>query len=396
VGARNALEPGAGVRSVPVRSTLVGSITAVAAVVSAVVFGASLSGLISHPVRYGWNWDVIIQAEGGYGSFDPGIVNRVMRGQPAVAAWSEFSFVQLGIDGRVWPVIGVQPRAGTVEPPTVSGRPLHGPDQIELGAGTLAALGKKVGDTVRIGAGPYARTVRITGVVTLPSFGLATADHVSLGRGAMLPEATLAAADGAAGRQAAGAESEPTLPSTIAIDLAPGTTPAQRARLVNQIVAANPDQTPGGTYELRSALAAEIVNARQMGGQPVALALGLAAAAVLSLSLTVLSSVRRRRRELALLKSLGMTRGQLRSVVAWQTALTLLIAVAIGAPLGVAGGRLAWHGFAGSLGVMPVSEVPVAGLILGLLALVLAGGLLATGPAAVAARTRAAVALRAE
>ena len=82
VGTRNALEPGAGVRSVPVRSTLIGSITAVAAVVSALVFGASLAGLISHPVRYGWNWDVVIQAEGGYGSFNPAIVNRVMQHQP--------------------------------------------------------------------------------------------------------------------------------------------------------------------------------------------------------------------------------------------------------------------------------------------------------------------------
>ena len=395
VGARNALEPRTGVRSVPVRSTLLGSIIAVAAVVSAVVFGASLTGLISHPVRYGWNWNVIIQAEGGYGSLDPAIVTRVMRGQHAVRAWSEFAFTQLSVNGQVLPVIGVQPRVGTVAPPTISGQPLHGPDQIELGAGTLAELGKKVGDTVRIGARPYTRTVRITGVVTLPSFGLATSDHVSLGRGAMLPEATMLAAEGAAGTRS-GAESQPVLPSTIAIDLVPGTTAAQRAQLVHRIVAASPDQTPGGTYELRSALAAAIVNAGQMGGQPIALALGLAAAAVLSLTLTVLSSVRRRRHELALLKALGMTRGQLRSIIAWQTTLTLLIAVAIGGPLGVAGGRLAWQSFAGSLGAMPVSEIPVAGIILGLLALILAGNLLSAGPAAIAARTRPAIALHAE
>jgi cell division protein FtsX len=395
VGARSALEPGAGARSVPVRSTLLGSITAVTAVVSAVVFGASLTGLISHPVRYGWNWNVIIQAEGGYGSFSPAIVSRVMHGQPAVAAWSEFAFTQLSMDGHVLPVMGIQRRAGTVEPPTVSGQPMRGPDQVELGAGTLAELGKKVGEKIRIGAGPFTRTVRISGVVTLPSFGLATADHVSLGRGAMMPLATLQAAEGATGGPS-GAESQPALPSTIAIDLARGTTAAQRARLVRQIVAANPDQTPGGTYELHSALASAVINAGQMGGQPVALALGLAAAAVLSLTLTVLSSVRRRRHELALLKALGMTRGQLRSVIAWQTTLTLLIAVAIGGPLGVAGGRLAWQTFAGSLGAVPVSEIPVAALILGLLALVLGANLLSAAPAALAARTHPAIALRAE
>ena len=37
----------------------------------------------------------------------------------------------------------------------------------------------------------------------------------------------------------------------MAIDLVPGTTAAQRAGLVHRITSANPDQTPGGTYELR-------------------------------------------------------------------------------------------------------------------------------------------------
>jgi hypothetical protein len=56
----------------------------------------------------------------------------------------------------------------------------------------------------------------------------------------------------------------------------------------------------------------------------------------------------------------------------------------------------AWQSFAGSLRAMPVTEIPVAGLILGLLALVLAGNLLSAGPAAIAARTSPAIALRAE
>ena len=90
-----------------------------------------------------------------------------------------------------------------------------------------------------------------------------------------------------------------------------------------------------------------------------------------------------------------MTRGQVRAVIAWQTTLTLLIAVAVGGALGIAGG-LAWRAFAGSLGIAPIVEVPVAALILGLVALVLAGNLLASLPAAVAARTRAGVSLRTE
>ena len=191
-------------------------------------------------------------------------------------------------------------------------------------------------------------------------------------------------------------QATPVYPSAVAIDLAPGTTRAQRARLVNQIVSANPDGTPDGSYELPHALASTIINAQHLGGQPIALALGLAAAVVLSLALTVLGLVRRRRGEFALLKALGMTQGQLRGVVAWQTTLTLLIAVAVGIPLGIIAGRIAWQGFAGSLEAVPVVKVPVLVLILGLAGLVVAGNLLASVPAAIAARTRAGLFLKAE
>ena len=396
VGTRNAFEPGAGVRAVPVRSALLGSIAAVTAVVTAVVFSASLDGLSTHPARYGWNWDLVIQAESGYGSFIPGVMKKLIQDQPTVAGWSEFAFAQLPVGGRVVPALGLRRQLGSVQPPTTSGHALTGPGQVELGTVTLRQLGKKVGDRIRIGIPPFEQTVVITGTVTLPSFGVGAADHPSLGRGAMIGEDTLLAAVGQGGGQPPTSQSVPVFSSAVAIDLAPGTTGAQRARLVDRIVSADPDGTQGGSYELHQARASAIVNTEQMGGQPLALALGLAAAAVLSLALTLLSLVRRRHRELALLKALGMTRRQVRAVIAWQTTLTLLIAVGIGGPLGIVGGRLAWRAFADSLGVVPIVQVPVAALVLGLAALVLAGNLLASLPAAVAARTRAGVSLRAE
>jgi hypothetical protein len=396
VGTRNTLEPGTGGRAVPVRSALLGAVAAVTAVVAAVVFNASLGGLASHPARYGWNWDLVIQAEASYNSFKPGVMEKLLANEPAVAGWSEFGFAQLPVDGQVVPVLGLRRETGAVEPPTTSGRALSGPDQIELGPVTLRQLGKKIGDRIRIGVAPYQRTVVITGTVTMPSFGVGAADHPSLGRGGLLGEDTLLAAEGQANGRPGVSGSLLVRPSAVAIDLAPGTTAGQRARLVHRIVSANPDGTPGGTYELRRVQASAVVNTEQMGGQPLALGAGLAAAAVLSLALTVLSLVRRRRHELALLKTIGMTRGQIRAVIAWQTTLTLLIAVVVGGPLGVVGGRLAWRAFAGSLGVVPIVEVPLTVLILGLAVLVLAGDLLAMLPATLAARTRPAAELRTE
>jgi hypothetical protein len=194
VGTRNALEPGSGVRAVPVRSALLGSIAAV----TAVVFSASLSGLAAHPARYGWNWDLVIQAESGYGAFTPGVMKKLIRDEPAVAGWSEFGFAQLPVDGKVVPALGLRRDLGSVQPPTTSGHALSGAEQIELGTVTLRELGKEIGDRVRIGIAPYTRTVVITGTVTLPSFGVGAADHPGLGHGAMVPQATLQAAMGQA------------------------------------------------------------------------------------------------------------------------------------------------------------------------------------------------------
>ncbi|MDX6334657.1 MAG: putative transport system permease protein [Streptosporangiaceae bacterium] len=387
VGTRNALEPGSGARPVPVRSALLGSVAAVTAVVCVVVFGTSLDGLISHPVRYGRAWDVLIQAEGGYGSFAPGSISRLLAGQPSVAGWSEFAFTQLRVGGKVTPVLGLRRQLGSVEPPVTSGRPIAGNHQIALGTVTLRELGKKIGDTVTVGAGSSARPFIIAGTVTLPSFGQQGADHVSLGRGAMLSEAALLAATGTSATQRPDPQIPLPLPSAVAIRLAPGTTAAQRERLVNQIVSANPDTTPGGTQQLTRSMAAAVVNAAQMGRQQLALALSLAAAAVVSLALTVLASVRRRRHELALLKALGMTRGQVRAITAWQTTLTLLIALAAGLPLGIVAGRWAWRSFAASLGVVPVTVIPLLVLAAGSAALIAAANSLALVPAALAART---------
>ena len=51
-----AFEPGHGRTAVPVRSALVGTTVAVAAVVAAMVFGASFLALVGTPHLYGQNW----------------------------------------------------------------------------------------------------------------------------------------------------------------------------------------------------------------------------------------------------------------------------------------------------------------------------------------------------
>jgi ABC-type antimicrobial peptide transport system permease subunit len=152
----------------------------------------------------------------------------------------------------------------------------------------------------------------------------------------------------------------------------------------------------GAAYTLGPQLGAPVRNSGQLGSQPRALAAGVAAAAVLALGLTVLASVRQRRRDLAVLKALGMRSRQLRAVIGWQTTTILLIAVAVGVPLGIAAGNWAWTTFANSIGVVPLPVVPGAALAAGVAALLVVGNLLALWPAHLAARISPAATFRTE
>jgi hypothetical protein len=98
-GLAYALERRAGRTRAPVRATLAGSVAAVTALVAALVFSASLTGLVSHPNRYGWNWSVLVQSQGGWGTWRPQVMSDLVRNQPGVTGWSEFGFGQLPVAG---------------------------------------------------------------------------------------------------------------------------------------------------------------------------------------------------------------------------------------------------------------------------------------------------------
>jgi putative ABC transport system permease protein len=84
---------------------------------------------------------------------------------------------------------------------------------------------------------------------------------------------------------------------------------------------------------------------------PLLLGAVLALLAIGTLTHVLLASARRRRRDLALLKTLGLTRRQLLGVVAWQASALAAAALIVGVPLGVIAGRWSWRLFAGVVGV---------------------------------------------
>jgi ABC-type antimicrobial peptide transport system permease subunit len=129
---------------------------------------------------------------------------------------------------------------------------------------------------------------------------------------------------------------------------------------------------------------------------PLALGLVLVVLAAGTLTQVLLTGVRRRRRDLAMLKTLGMTRWQVQAVVAWQAGALAAAALVLGLPLGVVAGRWSWELFAGSAGVAGDPSAPLPLVLLTVPLTLLAAVLIAAGPGRAAAGIRPAAILRAE
>jgi predicted lysophospholipase L1 biosynthesis ABC-type transport system permease subunit len=137
-------------------------------------------------------------------------------------------------------------------------------------------------------------------------------------------------------------------------------------------------------------------NLSGVGSVPLILAGILGLMAALTLAHTLVTSIRRRRLDLAILKTLGFVRGQVSATVAWQATTLAVVSVAVGIPLGVIAGRWGWNVFAERLGVVPESVVAVAPVLLAIPATLVVANLLAVLPGRLASRLKAAPVLRTE
>ncbi len=140
----------------------------------------------------------------------------------------------------------------------------------------------------------------------------------------------------------------------------------------------------------------EVDRLRQINWLSVTLAALLAILALVAVGHALVTSVRRRRQELAVLKTLGFTRRQIRCAVAWQATTLATIGLVAGIPAGVLVGGLVWRQVASGLGVATAPLLPTAAVLVIIPCALAAVNLLAFFPARAAARTRASVALRSE
>ena len=403
VGTRFALEPGRGHTAVPARSVIVGATASVALVVTTLTFASGLRTLVSRPALYGWNWTYALTTT----YVVPPQARAALARDPLVQAWSGYSDVNLEIDGTVVPALGSSD-TGVVGPPILSGRAVTGADQVVLGNATLASLRKRVGDLVEVGYGSPStaplylppRPMRIVGSATFPAIaGSSTfAEHTGMGVGALMSYLSLPASF-----RSQTQPTDPTLdgPALVFVRYKHGVGPKAAAgdmdrivEMANRAFAADPAASGDTDAWEGVQRPAAIVNYQSTGGTPLLLALGMAIGAIAALALSVVS-VRRRRRDLAVLKTLGFVRRQMIAALATQAMVVALVASAIGVPVGIAAGRQLWIAFARSIYAVPEPTVPgsVAPVALAAVVVSVAVALL---PGRLAARTPAAAVLRAD
>ncbi len=372
-------QPGRGRTAVPVRSAIFGATLGVAALTASLVFAASLGHLLDTPRLSGFTWDAFVSVDSQQAK-----AAAALRADPKIAGYTRGGFINVRI-GQVRLMTLVLGGSGPARPVITAGVPPAAGDEVALGASTMRDVHTAIGRTVDLvldqaEGHPKPARMRVVGTVIVPPSPF---QATQLGEGAALAPPGFARIDPGAARQPGG--------PPFLVRFAPGVSRDAGLAAVAKDITGLPNP-----FAAAADRPANVVSLASIAGLPVALSGLLALIAAGTLAHMLASSTRRRRRDLAILKTLGFVRRQVRHAIAWQATTIAAIALLIGLPAGIAGGRWAWRVFAGQLGVLPEPAVPLTTILIAIPAALALANLIAAAPARAAARTQSATILRTE
>jgi ABC-type lipoprotein release transport system permease subunit len=389
IGVRYALERGRGRSAVPVATAMISAVVSIAVLTAALTFGASLNHLVTSPHQQGWNWDVLVGNPHDMSDREvQGAAllahNRFVSSYSAIAILAGAGQGNASIGSvPLDTLIAIDPLKGTAHPPLLEGRPPRRTNEIVLGSDTLHRLHRHVGQTVQTATPSGRLTLHIVGRMIAPSIGDLFTNH--LGDGGWVSGATARRVSAAAPANPNGLP--PTVFTLFAVRYAPGASPQEAfASLKHDF----------GPTVLRPLPAEDVVNLQSVNRLPLVLAGLVALLGIATLANTLVSSVRRRRRDLATLKTIGFVRRQISALIAWQATTFCIVALIIGIPLGIAAGRWTWNVVASGIGAVSPPTVPTLLIVLSIPVTLALGNLIALLPAWAAARVTPAIVMRNE
>ncbi len=329
VGLRFAFTRARGERG-SVRANLAGVVFTVCGLVAAITFGTSVARLIDQPFRYGSNFDLAMGDNGGE-QIDPQLAD-VLRNDPDVTslmfyaqsyARSGSTTVQLG---------GLQAVRGEGTPVMASGRAPVAGDEIALGRLDADALGVGIGDRVQLAGPTRTDTFRVTGIAVIAGLG----SNEGIGEGGVVTLQSLQRLD------------EDVQITSALVQIRPD------SEVFDTLRAMFPDASADEGFEPSA-----IVNINRVRTIPFVLAAVLAVLCVLTVAHAMFTSLRARRRDMAVLRSLGADRGFLSRAVHWQSTVFTVVPALVAAPVGFIGGRAIFAVYANDIGALDDAAVPV-------------------------------------
>jgi ABC-type lipoprotein release transport system permease subunit len=370
LGAGLALESGRGERALPVRPAITGVIAAVLGIVAALGFLHGIDDALASPARSGQVFDATITVDSAadYTAF-PGKLQKL----PQVANIAQMRHGNADVAGAGLPLWDLEPIRGRTSFTLLSG---HGPadGEVALGPASARQLHLQVGDRVHI-SDPRPMTLTVSGTALLPE-----SPHSSFDQGLWVSKRTMTALFGTV------AQSQSSETSFV-VTANPGTSQDELLHALADHVSNDIDGV---------ALPQDVLYLRDVRSLPIALAIFLVLLALAALAHALVTAVRRRRHDLAILKAMGLRPRQSAACIAWLATTVGIVGVIVGIPLGIVGGRLAWRWIASRTPLLYVAPLATVAIILIVPGVLVVANSLAALPARRAARLRTAEVLRTE
>ncbi|HXY95251.1 MAG TPA: FtsX-like permease family protein [Acidimicrobiia bacterium] len=372
VGSRLAVEPGRGRRAVPVRSAMVGAVVGVLGVVACFTFRAGIDDALAQPARSGVVWDSVLASGGGL--VPRTTVAAVARDRDVAAVLHATWHRAVPVDGTPVPVFGTSPVEGDVPLVVLDGRAPRGPAEIAFAPTTMRELHTAVGGRVRLGNG-RGHVAEVVGEVLLPA-----TSHTDYDQSGWMT---------AAGVRRALGHPDTSGEDYLLVRWRPGADAAAAQHRIVHLAGTD-------LYTDVGRVPVAVEDLGRLATLPLVLGIFFALLACATVAHALVTTVRRRRRDFAVLRSFGFTRGQSRLAIAWQATMLAAVGVVVGVPLGIAAGRTVWRWLADEFPVAYVPPLALVAVVLAVPVAIAVANVLAAWPARSAAEIRPAETLRTE